>query len=62
MIKSIPSVIFFLLAAIAFLMMPEAISAEVVLQPDFTFESDSETEDLAMLRFGIGDQVMQEKL
>ncbi len=60
--KNILTAIFFLFALIVSFALPGAIFAEAVLQPDFTFESDSTPEDPALLRLQRGDQAMRERL
>ena len=62
MINKIFSAIILLIGILAFSCGRQSLAAEVALQPDFTFESEAEPEDPALLRLQRGDQAMRERL
>ena len=62
MIKKTLSAIILLIGILAFSCGRQSLAAEVALQPDFTFESEAEPEDPALLRLQRGDQAMRERL
>lgn len=62
MINKIFSAIILFIVILAFSCGRQSLAAEVALQPDFIFESESEPEDPALLRLQRGDQAMREGL